>query len=314
MVQISLPDGKKLEFDHPVTGREIAEKISPKLARDAVGVFIDGELRDLGAALENDAHIKILTVKSDPEAAVDLMRHSCAHVMAEAICRLFPETKLVYGPTVENGFYYDIDLERPVTPDDFAAIEEQMGQIVAADEPFTRIEMSYDEGMKKVQAEGNPYKVENAQRARGEVLSFYYTGEPGEGKFEDLCRGPHIPKTGYIGAYKVMSVAGAYFHGDAKEKMLQRIYGTAFADKKQLKQYLNQIEEAKKRDHRVLGRQLDLFSFHEEGPGFAFFHPKGMVVWNAMVDYWRSIHKDWNYKEIRTPIILNEKLWHQSGH
>ena len=314
MIKITLPDDSKLEFEPPITSYDVALKISEGLARNALAVRLDGEVSDLATAIDRDVRIEIITTKSDPAAALEVMRHSCAHVMAEAICRLFPETQLVYGPTVEKGFYYDIDLDRPITPDDFSAIEEEMAKIVAADEPISRYEMNRDEAMIKLQAEGNRYKIDNAERAKGDILSFYVTGPREDGRFEDLCMGPHIPSTGKIGAFKVMSVAGAYFHGDASEKMLQRIYGTAFADKKQLKQYLHQLEEAKKRDHRVLSKQLELFSFHEEGPGFAFYHPKGMVVWNEMVAYWRQVNRRAGYQEIQTPIILNERLWHQSGH
>ncbi|MBN2376407.1 MAG: threonine--tRNA ligase [Sedimentisphaerales bacterium] len=314
MVKITLPDGNSMEFENPASGAAVAERIGPGLAKAALAVKINGELRDLTTEIGQDAAVEIVTAKSDPEASLDLIRHSCAHVMAEAICRLFPEAQLVYGPTVENGFYYDIDLDRPISTDDFEAIEAEMAKIVAEDSPFVRYEMGRDEALGKLEAEGNRYKIDNAQRAQGDVLSFYVTGKLGNGVFEDLCRGPHLPSTGKIGAFKVMSVAGAYFHGDATEKMLQRVYGTAFLDKKQLKQYLFQLEEAKKRDHRVLGKQLDLFSFQPEGPGFAFFHPKGMIVWNEMIEYWRQVHRRDGYEEIRTPIILNERLWHQSGH
>ena len=314
MVKITLPDGCGMDFEAPASGGAVAERIGPGLAKAALAVKVDGELRDLAADISQDAAVEIVTAKSDPLVSLDLVRHSCAHVMAEAICRLFPEAKLVYGPTVENGFYYDIDLDRPISTDDFEAIEAEMAKIVAEDHPFVRYEMSRDEALGKLEAEGNRYKIDNARRAQGDLLSFYVTGQLGDGVFEDLCRGPHLPSTGKIEAFKVMSVAGAYFHGDATEKMLQRIYGTAFLDKKQLKQYLFQLEEAKKRDHRVLGKQLDLFSFQQEGPGFAFFHPKGMTVWNEMIDYWREVHRRDGYEEIRTPIILNEQLWHKSGH
>jgi len=314
MIQITLPDDSKVQFEPPITGYDVAQKISDALARNALAVRIDGELRDLNCLIDRNVKLEIITTRNDPEVALDLMRHSCAHVMAEAICRLFPETQLVYGPTIENGFYYDIDLDRPITPDDFPAIEEEMAKIVAADDPISRYEMNRDEAMSKLQAENNRYKIDNAERAKGDIISFYVTGPREDGRFEDLCSGPHIPSTGKIAAFKVMSVAGAYFHGDANEKMLQRIYGAAFLDKKQLKQYLHQREEAKKRDHRVLGKQLELFSFHEEGPGFAFYHPKGMIIWNEMVDYWRHVNRCAGYQEICTPIILNECLWHQSGH
>ncbi|MBN1844479.1 MAG: threonine--tRNA ligase [Sedimentisphaerales bacterium] len=314
MVRVILPDDSQLEFDRPVTGLEVAERIGPRLARQALAVRLDGELRDLATVIDADSRVQIVTHQSDPEAALDLLRHSCAHVMAEAVCRLFPEAQLVYGPTVENGFYYDIDLDRPIRPEDFPAIEAQMDQIVQADEPFRRREMDRQAALAKLRAEGNRYKIDNAGRAAGDTLSFYVTGADPNGRFEDLCRGPHLPSTGRIGAFKIMSIAGAYYRGDAREKMLQRVYGTAFPDKKQLAAYLNQLEEAKKRDHRVLGRQMDLFSFQEEGPGFAFFHPKGMIIWNEMVDYWRQVNRRAGYQEVRTPIILNEQLWHQSGH
>jgi len=314
MLKISLPDSTELEFDGPVSLQAVAERISPRLAEKALAGKVDGQLRDMGFLIDRDAKVEVVTFKNDPQASIHLIRHSCAHVMAEAICRLFPNAKLVYGPTVENGFYYDIDLENPITPDDFSRIEEEMARIVAEDKPFVRIEMTRQDALAKLESEGNRYKIENAQRAQGDMLSFYVTGTGDDGVFEDLCLGPHVPSTGRIGAYKVMSVAGAYFHGDASEKMLQRVYGTAFVDKKELRKYLHQLEEAKKRDHRVLGRQLDLFSFHEEGPGFAFFHPQGMIVWNEMIAYWRDLHRKHGYEEIRTPIILNESLWHQSGH
>ncbi len=314
MVQITLPDNSVRQHDGAVTGLAIAQQISPRLAKDALAVRVNGELRDLTAPIETDANIDIITTKNDPQTSLELIRHSCAHVMAEAICQLYPDAKLVYGPTVENGFYYDIDLDRPISTDDFGAIEAKMAEIVAADKPFVRYELPLDEAMEKLRAEGNRYKIENAKHAKGDKISFYTTGQRGAGSFEDLCLGPHIPSTGKIGGFKIMSVAGAYFHGDAREKMLQRVYGTAFADKKELVQYLERLEEAKKRDHRLLGRQLDLFSFHDEGPGFAFYHPKGMVVWNEMLKYWREVHEKDGYCEISTPIILNEKLWHQSGH
>jgi threonyl-tRNA synthetase len=314
MVRITLPDKTIREFDHVVNGREIAENISPRLAQDALAIKVDGRMLDLSAKIEHDVTIEIITTKSNPKLSLELIRHSCAHVMAQAVCRLFPQTKLVYGPTVENGFYYDIDLDRTITPEDFSAIEDQMRQIVKENLPFVRYDMPRSEAMAKLQQEGNRYKIENAQRAAGDTLSFYVTGEHKPGHFEDLCIGPHVPSTGKIGAFKLMSIAGAYFHGDAKEKMLQRLYGAAFATDKELQQYLTMLEEAKKRDHRLIGKQQDLFSFHEEGPGFAFFHPKGMIVWNEMLNFWREIHRRDGYEEIRTPIILNERLWHQSGH
>ncbi len=314
MIKVTLPDGSFKEFDGQVSALQVAEAIGPGLAKAALAARINGTLSDITTLISTDCNLEFVTVKSDPKLALEMIRHSCAHVMAEAICQIYPEAKLVYGPAVENGFYYDVDLDTQITPDDFARIENEMKNIIAQDRPFVRYEMAFNDAMSYLEKEGNRYKIENAKAANSDIISFYVTGSREAGNFEDLCRGPHIARTGQIGGYKVMSIAGAYFRGDASEKMLQRIYGTAFADKKELKQYLFQLEEAKKRDHRVIGKQLDLFSFQDEGPGFAFYHPKGMIIWNEMLKYWRYEHDKDNYCEISTPIMLNEKLWHQSGH
>jgi len=306
MAQVTLPDGSTLAAADDSTVRDITEKIGPGLAKAAVAARINGDLVDLSSPIKADVSIQVITLRDDD--GLDIMRHSCAHVMAEAICSLWPETKLVYGPTVTNGFYYDIDLDKPIRPGDFERIESKMAEIIKADYPFVREELSREEAEQRLS--GDRYKIDNVNRATGNTISFYGQGEG----FQDLCRGPHLPSTGRIGSFKVMSVAGAYWHGDASEKMLQRVYGTAWRNKKDLKTYLNRLEEAKKRDHRVLGKQLNLFSFHEAGPGFAFMHPKGMVIWNEITEYWRSVHKRYGYEEIKTPIILNEALWHQSGH
>lgn len=242
------------------------------------------------------------------EQGLEIMRHSCAHIMAEAICSIWTEAKLVYGPAVEDGFYYDIDLDEPIRPADFKRIEEKMREIIKADKPFIRSEMTRSEALEKLA--GDKYKTDNIKRADSDVISFYSNGDD----FEDLCRGPHLSATGKVGSFKIMSVAGAYWHGDPTQKMLQRVYGTAWPTKKELDDYLRRLEEAKKRDHRVLGKQLDLFSFNEAGPGFAFIHPRGMIIWNAVVDFWRSVHDKYGYQEVRTPVILNEQLWHRSGH
>jgi threonyl-tRNA synthetase len=228
--------------------------------------------------------------------------------MAEAICHIWPDAKLVYGPTVRDGFYYDIDLDDAIRPDDFERIEKKMTEIAQANLPFVRKEMSRDQALDKMA--DDKYKTDNINRTHSDLISFYSHGDG----FEDLCRGPHVPRTGNIGSFKVMSVAGAYWHGDPTQKMLQRVYGTAWPTRKELDQYLHRLEEAKKRDHRLLGRQLDLFSFNEAAPGFAFIHPKGMIIWNAIVDFWRQVHDKYDYREVRTPIILNEELWHKSGH
>jgi threonyl-tRNA synthetase len=306
MVKITLPDGGILEVNDGTTAGQLAEQIGPGLARAAVAAKMDGRVVDLSTPLNGDVSVQIITAK-DPEG-LEVMRHSCAHVMAEAICSIWPDTKLVYGPTVEDGFYYDVDLDEPIRPTDFERIEGKMAEIIKANRPFVRKEMSRAEALKKLT--GDKYKTDNIERSGSDVITFYSHGDG----FEDLCRGPHVPSTGKVGSCKVMSVAGAYWHGDPTQKMLQRVYGTAWPTQKDLDDYLRRLEEAKARDHRVLGRQLDLFSFSEAGPGFAFIHAKGMVIWNAIVDFWRGVHRRYEYEEIRTPIILNEELWHKSGH
>jgi len=309
MAQVELPDGSVLKAPDGATVGDIVSQIGPGLARVAIAGRVNGRYVDLTAPVGDRSQLEIITAKDD--AGIDILRHSCAHIMAEAICRIWPQAQLVYGPAVRDGFYYDIDLDTPVRPEDFEGIEAKMREIIAADTPFCRVEMSRAEALNRMA--GDKYKTDNIRRAEGDCITFYSHGPNG---FEDLCRGPHIPTTGKIDprAFKIMSVAGAYWHGDAKEKMLQRIYGTVWRNKKELDEHLHMLEEAKKRDHRVIGRQMDLFSFHEEGPGFAFLHPKGMVIWNEIIEYWRSVHRKYGYEEVKTPIILNEDLWHRSGH
>ena len=306
MAEVTLPDGSKLDIADGSTVMQLAEQIGPGLARAAVAAKVNGQLVDLSTPINGQASVQIITFKDDE--GLEVMRHSCAHVMAEAICEIRPETKLVYGPTVEDGFYYDIDLDEPIRPSDFESIEQKMREISKADRPFVRKEISRAEALEKLA--GDKYKTDNIHRAEGDVISFYSQSDG----FEDLCRGPHVPRTGKIGSFKIMSVAGAYWHGDPTQKMLQRVYGTAWPTKKDLDDFLNRMEEAKKRDHRVLGKQLDLFSFNDAGPGFAFMHPNGMIIWNSIVEFWRVVHDKYGYREIKTPIILNEELWHKSGH
>jgi len=306
MAKVTLPDGSILEVTDGTTAKQLAEQIGPGLAKAAVAAKMDGRLVDLSTPLNGEVAVQIITPRDDE--GLDVMRHSCAHIMAEAICSIWPDTKLVYGPTVEDGFYYDVDLDEPIRPADFERIEKKMAEIIKADRPFVRTEMTKAEAARKLA--GDKYKTDNISHVDSDVISFYSHGDG----FEDLCRGPHVPSTGKVGSSKVMSVAGAYWHGDPTQKMLQRVYGTAWPTKKDLDDYLQRLDEAKKRDHRVLGKQLDLFSFNTAGPGFAFVHSKGMIIWNAIVDFWRGVHNQYGYEEIRTPIILNEELWHKSGH
>jgi len=306
MAKVTLPDGSSLTVADGTTAGQLAQQLSRKLAASAVAARINGQLVDLSTSLNGDADVQIITLKDNE--GLEIMRHSCAHIMAEAICTLWPETKLVYGPTVEDGFYYDIDLDEPIRPSDFERIEQKMNEIVKADKPFIRKEITRAESLRKLASE--KYKTDNINRTDSEVISFYSHSSG----FEDLCRGPHVPSTGKVTGFKIMSVAGAYWHGDPTQKMLQRVYGTAWPTKKELDSYLHRLQEAKKRDHRLLGKQLDLFSFNEAGPGFAFIHPKGMIIWKAVVDFLRTMHDKYGYQEIKTPVILNEQLWHKSGH
>jgi len=306
MAKVTLPDGSILEVADGTTVKQLSEQIGRGPAKAAIAAKVNGQLVDLSTPIDGDSAVQIITAQD--EQGLEVMRHSCAHIMAEAICSIWPDAKLVYGPTVEDGFYYDIDLDEPIRPSDFEGIEDKMQEIVAADKPFIRNEMSRADALEKLS--GDKYKTDNIKHADNKIISFYSHG----GGFEDLCRGPHVPSTGKVGSFKIMSVAGAYWHGDPTQKMLQRVYGTCWPSQKELDDYLQRLEEAKRRDHRVLGRQLDLFSFNKAGPGFAFIHPKGMIIWNAIVDYWRGVHDKYGYQEIQTPIILNEELWHKSGH
>jgi len=304
MIHITLPDGSIKEFDQPPSGLVVAQSISEGLARNCVAMHMDGNPVDLSRLIDRDAAVRLITTK-DPEA-LEIMRHSAAHVMAHAVMRLFPDAKLTIGPVVEDGFYYDIDMET-VSEEIFPKIEAEMKQIVRAKLPIERREVSKNEALDFYQ--GEPYKLEMINELADGTISFYQQGE-----FTDLCRGPHVPHTGFVKAFKLMKVSGAYWRADQTKAQLQRIYGTAFFDQKELKAHLHFLEEARKRNHRRLGNALDLFSFHDEAPGMAFFHPKGMAVWNALLDYWREEHRKAGYVETKTPILLQRKLWERSGH
>jgi threonyl-tRNA synthetase len=304
MVEIKLPDGSTKKFENPPTGFDIAKSISEGLARNCVAVRKNGDILDLNRQIKDDAEVRLITTK-DPEA-LEILRHSAAHVMAQAIQNLYGDVHLTIGPAVEDGFYYDIDME-PISEEDFPRIEAEMQKAVKAKQPFERVEVSKEEALDFYRKE--PYKVEMIQDLEDGTISFYR-----HGNFTDLCRGPHVPHTGFIKAFKLMKVSGAYWRGDQSRSQLQRIYGTAFYDKKDLKSYLNFLEEARKRNHRKIGTALDLFSFHDEAPGMPFFHANGMMVWNQLLDYWRSEHRAAGYVESKTPIVLNRSLWERSGH
>lgn len=319
MIKITLPNGAVKEFPQDsVSARQVAESIGPRLAKDAIGAVVDGELRDLSAPISKDATVAIVTPKAEDPNALYLIRHSAAHVMAEAITRLYPQTKLAYGPPVDNGFFYDMELDHKLTADDFAKIDEEMKKIIAENRPFTRYELPRDAAFQKLNTEGNPYKVDNAQRAiegdANAVISFYATGEPGK-NWEDLCRGPHVPTTGRIGAVKVMSVAGAYWRGDETKQQLQRVYGTAFLSQKELDTYLNQIEEAKKRDHRVIGKQMGLFTISNlVGSGLILWMPKGAILRQELEQFMREELAKREYVPVYTPHIGKVDLYKISGH
>ncbi|MFC1829126.1 threonine--tRNA ligase [Thermodesulfobacteriota bacterium] len=304
MVNITFPDGNIKEFEGRPTGLDVAKSISEGLARNCVAMELDSELVDLTRAIHQDANVRLITTK-DPEA-IEVLRHSAAHVMAQAILHLYKDAKLTIGPAVEDGYYYDIDME-PVSEDDFEKIEAEMKKAVKAKQPFERRIVSKSEAEAFYKHE--PYKLEMISELEDEEISFYSHGD-----FTDLCRGPHLPHTGFIKAFKLMKVSGAYWRADQTKAQLQRIYGAAFFTKKELDEHLHFISEAKKRNHRKIGIAQDLFSFHDEAPGMPFFHAKGMVVWNALLDYWREEHRAAGYAETKTPILLQRSLWERSGH
>jgi threonyl-tRNA synthetase len=314
MPQLTLPDGKVLSFPQPVSGRQVAESIGPGLARKAIAVKLDGTILDLDRLIERDGALVVITARNEDPDALFVLRHSCAHVLAEAVCELFPGTKLAYGPPVEEGFFYDMATPRPLTSEDFAAIEAKMAEIVKQNRPFVRTDYSCDVGLARTAAD--KYKRDNAERAiakGAKSISFYSTGKPGE-HWEDLCAGPHVPSTGVLSAFKITSVAGAYWHGDQNSDQLTRIYGTCFADAKGLKEHLLRIEEAKKRDHRKLGKEMDLFHLQEDNPGQVFWHAKGWSIYLALEDYIRNKISRRGYVEVKTPTVMSRVLWEKSGH
>ncbi len=305
---ITLPDGSQRSFDHPVSVAEVAQSIGAGLAKAALAGKVDGQLVDTSYVIEGDVALSIITARE--AEGVEVLRHSCAHLMAMAVQQLFPGTQVTIGPVVDNGFYYDFDCERPFTSEDLEKIEAKMYELAKADYPVTRSLMSRDEAVAFFDKLGEKYKVEIVGSIpSNEPLSFYQ-----QGGFIDLCRGPHVPSTGKLQAFKLMKVAGAYWRGDAKNKMLQRIYGTCWGSKQDLKDYLHRLEEAEKRDHRKIGKRLDLFHTQEEAPGMVFWHPNGWTLYQVLEQYMRNVQRQNGYLEIKTPQVVDRVLWEKSGH
>ena len=308
MVAITLPDGSVRQFDKPVTVGEVAASIGPGLAKAALGGKVDGRLVDVSHRIEGDARLAIVTDK-DPEG-LELIRHSTAHLLAYAVKELFPEAQVTIGPVIENGFYYDFAYKRPFTPEDLEKIEKRMAELAKRDLPVAREEWKRDDAVKFFESIGEKYKAEIISGIPGnQGISLYR-----EGDFIDLCRGPHVPSTGRLKVFKLMKVAGAYWRGDSRNEMLQRIYGTAWAKKEEQEAYLHMLEEAEKRDHRRIGKALDLFHMQDEAPGMVFWHPKGWSLWQQVEQYMRAVYRDNGYQEIRCPQILDRSLWEKSGH
>ena len=308
MIKITLPDGSVREYEDGVKVYDVTADISEGLARVAMGAVVNGKIMGMQEKIMEDSDFRVVKFE-DPEGR-KIFWHTSAHIMAHAVQNLFPDVKFAIGPAIENGFYYDFDTEHRFTPEDLERIEEEMKRVAKEGHVLERFEMPRNEALEYFKERGEEYKVDLIENLpEDEIISFYKLGE-----FTDLCAGPHLYDTKKVKAIKLMSIAGAYWRGDENNKMLQRIYGTTYEKKKDLEEYLNRLEEAKKRDHRKLGKELDLFSMQEEGPGFPFFHPKGMVIRNILENFWREEHTKRGYGEIKTPLILNEQLWHQSGH
>ncbi|HJW54123.1 MAG TPA: threonine--tRNA ligase [Burkholderiaceae bacterium] len=308
MVTVRLPDGSERQFDAPVTVAQVAANIGTGLAKAALAGKVDGKLVDTSFLIERDADLAIVT---DRDAdGLDVIRHSTAHLLAYAVKELFPDAQVTIGPAIENGFYYDFSYKRPFTPEDLQAIEKKMGELAKKDESVTRKELPRDEAIAYFKSIGEMYKAELIESIpQGEVVSLYT-----EGKFTDLCRGPHVPSTGKLKVFKLMKLAGAYWRGDSKNEMLQRVYGTAWAKKEEQDAYLHMLEEAEKRDHRKLGRALDLFHFQDEAPGLIFWHPKGWTIWQQVEQYMRRVYQENGYQEVKAPQILDRSLWEKTGH
>ncbi len=318
-LKVRLPDGRSVDVADGATVADVAAHIGPGLARSAIAGRVtndDGtQIIDLNRPLPGECELKILTAGDDDADSLYVLRHSAAHVMAEAVCKLFPETKLVYGPPLEDGFYYDIDLPRSITPDDFSQIEAEMSRIIKEDRPFRRYELPFDSGMVKLRDEGSRYKIDNAERARGQALSFYVTGDREDAAFEDLCRGPHLPRTGMIQAFKVRQVSRSFYRGDVNDQPLQRIYGTAFFKKASLDAYLKQLEEAKRRDHRVIGKELGLFSVSDQvGSGLILWQPKGTIIRTELQNFLTQEMLKLGYEMVISPPIGQLDLYRTSGH
>jgi len=308
MPDIRLPDGATRHFDAPVSVAELAASIGPGLAKAALAAKVDGALVDTSHVIDRDASVAIVTER-DPDG-LDVIRHSTAHLLAYAVKELFPDAQVTIGPVIEDGFYYDFSFKRPFTPEDLEAIERKMGELAKKNEPVTRSLMPRDEAVRYFESIGEHYKAEIiASIPSDQPISLY-----AEGRFVDLCRGPHVPSTGRLKVFKLTKLAGAYWRGDSRNEMLQRIYGTAWTSKEDLDQYLHRVAEAEKRDHRKLGRQLDLFHLQDEAPGMVFWHPKGWSMWQAVEQYMRGIYRDNGYLEVRCPQILDRALWEKSGH
>lgn len=307
-IKVTLKDGSVKEYAAGVSLLEIAKSLSQKLGKQALLAVVDGVNKDLSDVLDHDAAVEFIVPES--EEGLHAIRHTAAHVMAQAIQHLFPDVKFAIGPAIANGFYYDLDSEHTFTPEDLTAIEKEMGKIIKQNISLVRAEIPRSEALAMFAAKDEKYKVELINDLPEDAVISTYS----QGDFTDLCAGPHCPSTGRVKAFKLQSIAGAYWRGNEKNKMLQRIYGTAFASKEELDNYLHMLEEAAKRDHRKLGKELDIFAIMEEGPGFPFFLPNGMVIRNELINYWRQVHRRYGYQEIKTPMILSRKLWETSGH